>query len=70
MQQILQNTKRLVSVSLATLLILVSTITIFPSTASADNNVVKKLLVISLLSTLGVTDFLVLHFFLNPVDIT
>ncbi|WP_071188686.1 hypothetical protein [Trichormus sp. NMC-1] len=41
MQQILQNTKRLVSVSLATLLILVSTITIFPSTASADNNVVK-----------------------------
>ncbi|QYX32987.1 hypothetical protein [Sphaerospermopsis torques-reginae] len=41
MLRIFQNAKRLISVCLATLLIVVSTITIFPSTASADNNVVK-----------------------------
>jgi hypothetical protein len=41
MLRIFQNARRLISVCLATLLIVVSTITIFPSTASADNNVVK-----------------------------
>ncbi|GCL36121.1 hypothetical protein SR1949_12210 [Sphaerospermopsis reniformis] len=41
MLRIFQNARRLISVCLATLLIVISTITIFPSTASADNNVVK-----------------------------
>lgn len=41
MLRIFQNARRLISLCLATLLIVISTITIFPSTASADNNVVK-----------------------------
>ena len=44
MLRIFQNAKRLISVCLATLLIVISTITIFPSTASAaviEINVVK-----------------------------
>jgi hypothetical protein len=42
MLRMFQNAKRLISVCLATLLIVVSTITIFPSTASADNNLIQN----------------------------
>jgi hypothetical protein len=53
MLRIFQNSKSVISVCLATLLILVSTITIFPSTASADNNFIKNEIKIECTSDCG-----------------
>ncbi|MEY2913519.1 MAG: hypothetical protein RLZZ184_2828 [Cyanobacteriota bacterium] len=42
MLRIFQNAKSVISVCLATLIVVVSTLTIFPSTASADNNFMQS----------------------------